>query len=52
MTEPAASVGRDDPVPEPTVEREETPDGRYVLYFSWPGEPPDGAPGETSTTDE
>ena len=24
--------------PEPRVEREETHDGRYVLYFSWPDE--------------
>jgi hypothetical protein len=24
---------------EPNVERVELPDGRYVLYFSWPDEP-------------
>ena len=26
---------------EPIVEREETPDGRYVLYFRWQEEPPE-----------
>ena len=52
MTKPAASVGPDDTVPEPTVEREETPDGRYVLYFSWPDEPPDRAAGKASAPDE
>ena len=30
----------DERPPEPTVERVERPDGRYVLYFSWPEEPP------------
>jgi hypothetical protein len=25
----------DDRPPEPTVERVEKPDGRYILYFSW-----------------
>jgi hypothetical protein len=29
---------------EPAVERVERPDGRYVLYFSWPAEPPVGEP--------
>ena len=28
---------------EPLVERVERPDGRYILYFSWPEEP--AAPG-------
>ena len=42
----------DERPPEPTVERVERPDGRYVLYFSWPDdsiEPPATA---ASLTDE
>lgn len=35
--------------PEPRVERVERPDGRYVIYFSWPdddaGETPEAAGG-------
>ena len=34
----------DERPPEPTVERVERPDGRYVLYFSWPEEPPVSEP--------
>ena len=30
----------DERLPEPTMERVDRPDGRYVLYFSWPDEPP------------
>ena len=29
----------DAPPPEPRVERVDMPDGRYLLYFSWPDEP-------------
>ena len=29
----------DTPPPEPTVDRVDKPDGRYVLYFSWPDDP-------------
>jgi hypothetical protein len=41
----------DDRPPEPTVERVEKPDGRYILYFSWPedqaeDEAPTDRPGE------
>jgi hypothetical protein len=32
----------DDRPTAPTVERVEKPDGRYILYFSWPGEPAEG----------
>ena len=34
----------DDRPLEPTVERVDRPDGRYVLYFSWPQEPPVSEP--------
>ena len=34
----------DEQPPEPTVERVERPDGRYVIYFSWPDDPPSGEP--------
>jgi hypothetical protein len=31
---------------EPVVERVEMPDGRYLLYFSWPDEPAPTQPPE------
>lgn len=34
----------DERPPEPIVERVERPDGRYVLYFSWPDDPPVSEP--------
>ena len=34
----------DDRPAEPTVERVEKPDGRYVLYYSWPEEPAESEP--------
>jgi hypothetical protein len=34
----------DDRPSEPTIERVEKPDGRYVLYFSWPDDPPVNEP--------
>jgi hypothetical protein len=34
----------DDRPSEPTIERVEKPDGRYVLYFSWPDDPPPNEP--------
>jgi hypothetical protein len=45
----------DDDLPsEPAVERVEKPDGRYVLYFSWPDETPVDEPSAepASGTDE
>ena len=33
----------DQPQAEPLVERVEKPDGRYVLYFSWPEDPSSAA---------
>jgi hypothetical protein len=44
---------------EPVVERVARPDGRYLLYFSWPDEPPLSTPsprqpaeGQADGTDE
>lgn len=44
----------DEPPASPSVERVERPDGRYVLYFSWPDEPAvdDGASEAETDEDE
>jgi len=42
----------DTPPPEPRVERVDMPDGRYLLYFSWPDEPVATEPPQRATQPE
>lgn len=43
----------DERPPEPSVERVERHDGRYILYFSWPAgsSPADSSPAEQPAED-
>jgi hypothetical protein len=41
----------DEPPAEPRVDRIEKADGRYILYFSWPADPP-STTGERRGVDE